>query len=129
MIANYLKIAIRNILCHKVYSIINIVGLSVGMACTILILLWVNYELSFDRFHKNADRIYRLATNFDVGSLREKWATSNFPAGPTLQQDYPEVTKAVRLHGQRDRVSVEYQRKKFFEKFLIADNTILRCRH
>jgi putative ABC transport system permease protein len=124
MIANYIKIAIRNIQHHKVYSIINIVGLSVGMACTILILLWVQYELSFDRFHKNADRIYRLATNFDVGSLQGKWALSNFPAGPTLQKDYPEVTNVVRFREGRDRVSVEYQQKKFFEKYLFADNTI-----
>jgi putative ABC transport system permease protein len=124
MFSNYFKIAIRNILRHKVYSIINIVGLSAGMACTILILLWVNYELSFDRFHKNAYRIYRLATNFDVGSFQGKWASSNFPAGPTLQKDYPEVTKAVRLREGRDRVSVEYQQKKFFEKFLFADSTI-----
>jgi putative ABC transport system permease protein len=124
MLANYLKIAIRNILRHKVYSLINIAGLSVGMACTILILLWVQYELSFDRFHENADRIYRLATNFDVGSLQGKWALSNFPAGPTLQKDYPEVTKTVRLRDARDQVSVEYQQKKFFEKFLFADNTI-----
>ena len=124
MLKNYLTVAVRNILRHKVYSLINIAGLSVGMACTILILLWIQYELSFDRFHENADRIYRLATNFDVGSLRGKWALSNFPAGPTLQKDYPEVTKAVRLRDERDRVSVEYQQKKFFEKFLIVDNTI-----
>jgi putative ABC transport system permease protein len=124
MIANYFKIAIRNIVRHKAYSIINIAGLSVGMACTILILLWVQYELSFDRFHQNADRIFRLATNFDVGSLRGKWAVSNFPAGPTLQKDYPEVTKAVRIRAERDRISVQYQQKKFFEKFLFADNGI-----
>jgi putative ABC transport system permease protein len=55
---NYFKIAIRNILRHKVYSFINIMGLAVGMACCILILLWVQDEMSYDRFHENADDIY-----------------------------------------------------------------------
>ena len=65
MLKNYLILAVRNILRHKVYSFTNIAGLSVGMACCILIFLWVNYELSFDRYHEKADRIYRLATYMD----------------------------------------------------------------
>ncbi|MGB3863131.1 MAG: ABC transporter permease [Candidatus Aminicenantaceae bacterium] len=58
MIKNYIKIALRNLSRHKGYSFINIAGLAIGMACCILILLWVQDELSFDRFHKNADSIY-----------------------------------------------------------------------
>ena len=97
MFSNYIKIAIRNILHHKVYSIINIAGLSVGMACSILILLWVQYELSFDRYHENADRIYRLTEHWNVGATREKWAVTNWPAGPTFQREFSEVIKAVRF--------------------------------
>ena len=60
MIKNYLKIAFRNIIRHKAFSLINIAGLAIGMACGIFILLWVQNELSYDRFHKNADNIYRI---------------------------------------------------------------------
>ena len=58
MLKNYLTVAVRNILRHKVYSFINIMGLAVGMACCMLILLWVQDEISYDRFHENADDIY-----------------------------------------------------------------------
>jgi hypothetical protein len=70
MFSNYIKIAIRNILRHKVYSIINIVGLAVGMASTILILLWVQFELSYDRYHENADRIYRLGLKLQTSKIK-----------------------------------------------------------
>ena len=125
MIANYLKIAVRNLLRHKVYSIINIAGLSVGMACTILILLWVQYELSFDRYHENADQIYRLGTYIDFGKWRGKLAASNFPAGPYLESNFPEVLKAVRFQRITDKLFVQYKDKKFFEKdIFIADDSI-----
>ncbi len=60
MIKNYIKIALRNIKRHKGYSLINIAGLAIGIACCILILLWVQDELSYDRFHENAGDIYRV---------------------------------------------------------------------
>jgi hypothetical protein len=63
MIKNYFKIAWRNITRHKAYSTLNIAGLSIGMACSILILLWVENELSYDRFNANADQLYRLTAN------------------------------------------------------------------
>ena len=98
MILNYFKTAVRNIWRHRVHSILNITGLAVGMACTIVILLWVRYEVSFDRYHENAERIYRLATDFHFGTFLGKYAVSNNAPGPTLQRDYPEVEKAVRFH-------------------------------
>ena len=60
MLKNYLKIALRNILKYKGYSLINILGLAIGMACCMVILLYVRHELSFDRFHSKAERIFRL---------------------------------------------------------------------
>ena len=60
MIKNYFKIAFRNIIRHKAFTAINIAGLAIGMTCSIFILLWVQNELSYDRFHKNADEIYRI---------------------------------------------------------------------
>ena len=96
MLKNYLKMAIRNILRHKVYSIINIAGLSVGMACTILILLWVRYELSYDRHHTNADRIYRLGMNLKMSKIKDAIASNGVPAGPVffegLHRDPVQIT-------------------------------------
>ena len=89
MIVNYFKTAIRNIRRYRVHSILNITGLAVGIACTILILLWVRYELSFERYHEHADRIYRLATEFHFGTLQGKYAVSNNAPGPTLDGIIP----------------------------------------
>jgi putative ABC transport system permease protein len=125
MFKNYLTVAVRNLLRHKVYSIINIAGLSVGMACTILILLWVQYELSYDRFHENADRIYRLTENWNLGATRGKWAVTNWPAGPTFQRDYPEVIRAVRFRPLYNKVLCSYKTQKFFfDGILFADDTV-----
>ena len=62
MFKNYLKIAVRNLLKYKTYSIINVSGLAIGIACCLLILLYIQDELSYDRFHDNADQIYRVAS-------------------------------------------------------------------
>jgi putative ABC transport system permease protein len=125
MILNYFKTAVRNIWRHRVHSILNITGLAVGMACTITILLWVRYEFSFDRYHKNAERIYRLATDFHFGTFQGKYAVSNNPAGPTLQRDYPEVEKAVRFHQVWGSTIVRYKDRKFVQQGMFyADNTV-----
>ena len=91
MLKSYLKIVLRNIKRHKGYSFINIAGLAISMACCILIILYIYSELNYDRYHENADRIYRLGTNFDVGKMHANSAVSNHPIGPTLSRDYPEV--------------------------------------
>ncbi len=125
MILNYFKTAIRNICRHRVHSILSITGLAVGMACTIVILFWVRFELSFDRHHKKAERIYRLATDFHFGSFQGKYAVSNHPAGPTLQRDYPEVLKAVRFHPVWGSSNVRFKDRQFIQKGMFyADNTV-----
>jgi putative ABC transport system permease protein len=92
MLNNHLKIALRNLLKHKGYTFINIAGLAVGMACCYLILLYVRHELSYDRFHSKADRIFRV-----LGTFAQNGETSNpltvmaAPIAPALQQEYPEV--------------------------------------
>ncbi|MBW2411602.1 MAG: ABC transporter permease, partial [Deltaproteobacteria bacterium] len=125
MITNYFKIAIRNILRHKAYSIINIAGLSVGMACTILILLWVQYELSYDRYHENADRIYRLATSMDFGKMQGAYARSNYSAGKTLAKNYPEVEQSCRFQEVPFKLQFQYKDRLFFEyNIFLADDTV-----
>ena len=93
MIKNYLKIAFRNITRHKAYSLINISGLAIGMACSILILLWVQNELSYDRFHKNANEIFRVTGS--VADFKAAVNTAGMPAG--LKAELPSVKNYVRL--------------------------------
>jgi len=95
MFKNYLKIALRNISKYKTYSFINILGLAVGMACTIIILLWIQNELRYDRFHENADNIYRVLRVWP-----EKNSYSIAGPGPlavALKDEYPEIKNSARI--------------------------------
>ena len=125
MISSYFKTTLRSIRRHRVHSILNITGLAMGMACTIIIALWVRYEFSFDRYHENADRIYRLATDFHFGTLQGKYAVSNNAPGPVLERDYPEVEKSTRFHSIRGTTVVRYKDKKFVQQGIFyADNNV-----
>ena len=125
MLNNYLKVAVRNILRHKIYTTINITGLSVGMACTILILLWVQYELSYDRYHENADQIYRLGLKLQTSKIKESIASNGVPAGPIFEKRFPEVLKACRFRKEESIAVVQYKERKFFEEHIFyADNSV-----
>jgi putative ABC transport system permease protein len=95
MLKNYLKTAWRNIKSNKAYSFINIGGLAVGMAAFILIALFVQYELSFDRHYENADSIYRIAWKSET--LPNPRASAPSPLAPTMVEEYPEVISATRI--------------------------------
>ncbi len=103
MLRNYLKIAWRNLLKNKLYSVINIFGLAIGLTCFLLISLYVVDELSYDRYLKDADRIYRVQSDIKFGGTEMKMALSSDPFGPTLKKDYPEVEQYVRLFTQNSR--------------------------
>lgn len=120
MLKNHLKIIFRNIMRHKGYSAINISGLAVGMACAILILLWVQHELSYDRFHENAKQVYRvnLKEHRHDGVYHHPWTP--FPLAETLKDQYPEIVASTRLNW--DHFNVKYQDKSFHEyEFLFVD--------
>ena len=124
MFKNYLKIAFRNIQGHKGYAFINIAGLAIGLAVCALIMLWVLDELSYDRFHERADRIYRLLLDADIGGHIRTSATMP-PAGPTMTQDYPEVENFTR-YGRLQSLSVEYEDKQLQESLVgFADASFL----
>jgi putative ABC transport system permease protein len=124
MLKNYLKSAFRNIKRHKGYASINIAGLAIGMACCILIVMYIATELSYDRYHENADRIFRLGLDANVGGSKVVTPISNVPSAPALIQEYPEVLDAVRIRTV-SRTSVEYEDKQFYENgILYADNSI-----
>ena len=122
MIKNYIKIALRNLTRHKGYSLINITGLAIGMACCILILLWVQDELSFDRFHKNADNICRVIQDINFSDHSTTWAITQGPLGPSLKEDFPEIENFTRITGQRFRLT--YQENSFDEILGMADGSI-----
>lgn len=98
MIRNYLKIAWRNLLKNKTFSLINISGLAIGFSSFILIGLYVVDELSYDKFHENADRIYRLQADIRFGGTDLHLAVSADPSGAVLKKDYPEVEQYVRFY-------------------------------
>ncbi len=126
MLKNNIIFAIRNLNKHKAYSFINVIGLSVGIAACLLILLFVHHELSFDRYHENAERIYRVATNGSIGANAFVVATTPSPMARTLVQDYPEVVQATRIYKEEAQF-IRYKDKSFKEdKFLFADSTIFQ---
>ncbi|MGB3861634.1 MAG: ABC transporter permease, partial [Candidatus Aminicenantaceae bacterium] len=132
MFNNYLKIALRNIFKHKGYSLINIIGLAIGMACCLLILLYVQDELSYDRYHKNADRIYRVIEEVRLEGVGEESSSMPFPTGDTLPLEYPDAVEAsVRFYNfQLPTMSMQYgalDEKLFNEpRFFFADSAVFQ---
>jgi putative ABC transport system permease protein len=115
MLRNYLKISLRNLVRHKIYSIINIIGLAVGMASCILILLWVQDELSYDKFHENADMLYRVIDeqHFSDGQTA-RYAPTPPPLAPALKQDFPEIINSTRVR-DAGRTLLKYGENVFYE--------------
>ena len=112
---NYWKIALRKIRRQKGYSFINIVGLSIGMACCILILTWVQDELSYDRFHKNAGQICRVVTVDYSGGNIAKASGSPSLIGPTLVEKYPEFLEFARVQSGWSGYFLHYGEKNFMD--------------
>lgn len=98
MFRNYLKIALRNLWKQKTFSAINIIGLATGLACFILIALYVADELSYDRHNEKAGRIYRVNSDIRFGGNELHLAVNSDPMGPTLKKDFPEVEDYVRIY-------------------------------
>ena len=118
MFRNYLKVAVRTLLKNKKLSLINIFGLATGMACSLLIFLFVTDELSYDRFHKDSGRIYRVVKDFinDDGT-RIPDATTPAPLAAAMQREIPEVVSVARIHPSWGGTTlVEYGDKKISEE-------------
>lgn len=103
MFRNYLKTALRNLSRNKVYSAINITGLSLGLACAMLIILYTSDELSYDRFHANTNNIYRITSNRvkPDGSIEYRSTSSGVFQGPRFMSNIPEIKSFVRMQGTR----------------------------
>jgi putative ABC transport system permease protein len=98
MIGNYIKVALRNLLKSKGFSLLNIAGLAMGLATCMLMLIYIKNDLSYDRYNKNFDRIYRVDADVNFGGSNMVLAVGPEPLGPTLKRDYPEVEQYVRFH-------------------------------
>src|SRR5687768_3407306 len=126
MINNYLLIALRHIRKHFNYSIINIAGLSLGLAICLLLTIWVQHELGFDSFHTNYDRLYRVSLEYSFGGQTSKTAVSPTALLPAMKQNFEEVENGVRFYDAaafRPAV-VKYGDALFEEsKFYYADST------
>lgn len=123
MLINYIKTAIRNLSKNRFYAIINILGLAVGFVCTILILLYIDDELSYDKHHEKHERIYRLESRItSSGSLiKSPWLPH--PLAPTLKDEYPEIAEYVRFLPAPTRG--RYKEKVFDERRVYcADETV-----
>ena len=97
MLKNYLTIALRYIVRHKVFTLINISGLTLGITCSLLIVLYIQDELAYDRFHRDADRIYRLTTDGIQEGKIVKSSAVGFPVGPTMAANHTDVESYLRL--------------------------------
>src|ERR1035438_2380748 len=113
MLKNYFKIAFRNLWKNKVYSAINIIGLAIGMAACMVIMLFVSYEKSFDNFHTK--NIYRLneVQKFEGMISSQKVGLSMFPMGPTLKNEFSGIRNFTRIHWE-EKVLMAYGDKRVF---------------
>ncbi|MFK7908394.1 MAG: ABC transporter permease [Chitinophagales bacterium] len=116
MFRNYFKVALRNLLRNKTYSSINILGLAIGIACCVLIVLFVTDELSYDRFHQKADRIYRVALDAEMMGQKLQAPISPSPLAKAIKAELPEVEHACRVNPYRADALVAWGEKKFYEK-------------
>lgn len=125
MIRNFFKVAYRNLLRNKGFSAINITGLTVGMASAILILLWIQDELSYDEFHENKDRIYQVWNRVPFEGKIRCWNSVPAPMARALEKDLPEVERAVRVESDND-ILLSVGDKKIIKSGNIVDTGFLQ---
>lgn len=120
MLKNYFLTAFRSLRRNKLHASINIIGLAIGMTCCILIILFIQFELGYDRHNKNASRIYRLAIDLEAND----WAISAFPLGGLLKENFPEVESFTRIKPIETFIQNSTNLTKHKEKVFFADSTV-----
>ncbi len=123
MIKNYFKVAIRNIFKHKAFSFINITGLAIGIACSVLILLFVTHELSYDKFHEKADRIHRIAVRASIGNTKIRQTYSSSETFRKLLLDFPEIESGVKFFRLGEVPVISGDRTFYESRFYAVDET------
>ncbi len=128
MIKNYLKVALRNLSKRKIFTLINVLGLAIGIASCLLIAAYVLNELSYDQFHEESEHIYRVVQKTETSSKSETSATTPFPVAPTLENDYPgQIEKSVRFFDMQEEVrtiqNTETEDSYRVNHFYVVDST------
>jgi putative ABC transport system permease protein len=126
MFKNLFKIAIRNLVRDISYSLINILGLTIGITGSLFLILYVYDELSFDRYHENANRICRISSRISEPDDAFNWAVSQVPLAPQIKQDYPEVEESTRLIGSGKQLYKYEETELFEEEVMYADSTFFK---
>ena len=125
MIRNYLKIAWRNIKRHKGYSFLNVAGLAIGIAACLVISFFVRHELTYDNFHQDADRVFRVAVDINSGETNRVFALTCAPLAPALERDFPQVEAAARLWRWDNQLVKNGEDLAFYENdYFLADPNI-----
>jgi putative ABC transport system permease protein len=119
MLKNYILTALRNISRNRMFSAINIAGLAIGMACSILIFMWVYHELSYDRFHPGYKRIQRMAFDLQFGETQITGPVAMAPLAGVLKSTFPEVEDVVRIH-KMESVTIGINNEHFSEPLILA---------
>lgn len=122
MFKNYFLIAFRNLLKFKLYSLINIIGLAVGIASCLIILLYIQDQFSYDKYGKNSDNIYRLVLDVKNSENTNKYSTTSPPMGPYIVENFPEVKEAVRVRIGSASLMESNSVKAYEEKIIFADS-------
>jgi putative ABC transport system permease protein len=126
MIRNYIVIAIRNLLKNPVYALINIFGLSIGITCSLLILIFIKNEISYDRFHDKRNELYRMVFAWVNPNGSEISPQMTAPVAPDMMEEFPEVKAATRITGYNDGYFT-YQNKSYkAEKVIYADSLFFK---
>jgi putative ABC transport system permease protein len=124
MIKNLLLIAIRNFKKDKWYSLLNILGLTIGITFSLFLIFYITDELNYDRYNEKADRIFRIVSHIQEPDKKTDWAITQLPLAPTLKKDFPEVEESVRLLG-KERTLFKNGMNNFYEtKVYYADSTL-----
>jgi len=125
MLKYNLVISFRNIKKNLSFALINISGLALGLTLAIILLVWLQFEFSFDRFHKNADRIFRVVVEFNQEKSPDNFACIPAPLGDVLKKEIPEVVEYVRF-GSWGRILVNYENEQFWEDIDFADPSVFK---
>src|SRR5450432_1108758 len=124
MIKNLLLIALRNFRKDKWYSLLNILGLTLGITFSLFLIFYIKDELSYDRYHEKADRIYRIVSYIQERDKKTDWTLTQLPLAATLKKDFPEVEQSARFQG-RERTLFKNGTNEFYEtKVYYADSTV-----
>ncbi len=124
MLKNYLKIALRNFQRHKGYSFINIAGFAIGMACCLIILIYVRHELSYDKYHRDVERIYRIVIDIRQQTANRVFALISPTVAPALKADHPQVEYAARSITTSSRLVKKEERLYYEDLFMYADQEL-----